>query len=270
MLCVGHNYSTLPIPSCLELFSLQEPLPGWLKNTLSCFWPGEYKKKKSCKNRVANPKVFFSYTTVRLLLQELPCQDLVRRKRSHSDVEGDLPEVPQSIQVDVAWTDTEKEHKCLHLSGWAVEEVQVTLQKDQRERVSTELCAQNQGSSWELLPGTAGTYLLSTWRAKPSQEKMKSSQCWQRSHSFPSGSDRSAFLTSGHSCQLCWYHRQGSAQRNSAIYAQAFWEEAAINQKEKRELSFIQLPWLQVLTGKEAAQSLSLWKTTCIEYLDLN
>lgn len=68
---------------------------GWLKNTLSYFWPGEYKKKKkrSCKNRVANPK-FFSYTTVRLLLQELPCQDLVRRKRSHSYMEGDLPEVP--------------------------------------------------------------------------------------------------------------------------------------------------------------------------------
>lgn len=33
---------------------------GWLKNTLSYFWPGEY-KKKSCKNRVPNLKflVFF-------------------------------------------------------------------------------------------------------------------------------------------------------------------------------------------------------------------
>lgn len=67
---------------------------GWLQNILSYFGPGECKKKKSCKNKSSKSQVFFSYATVRLLLQELPCQDLIRGKRSHSYVEGDLPEVP--------------------------------------------------------------------------------------------------------------------------------------------------------------------------------
>lgn len=38
------------------------PCHGWLKNTLSYFWPGEYKKTpKSCKNRVANPKFWLFF-----------------------------------------------------------------------------------------------------------------------------------------------------------------------------------------------------------------
>lgn len=73
------------------------------------------------------PLLLYSHSTVRLLLLQLPCQDLVRGQKSHTYVEEDLPEVPQPVQVHVAQENQEQHQYHLRSPGRTVEQVQVTL-----------------------------------------------------------------------------------------------------------------------------------------------
>lgn len=74
------------------------------------------------------PSLPCSHSTVRLLLLQLPRQDLVRGQKSHTYVEEDLPEVPQPMQVHVAQENQEQHQYHLRSPGRTVEQVQVTLQ----------------------------------------------------------------------------------------------------------------------------------------------
>lgn len=82
------------------------------------------KKAKRSINHTVSP----SNSTVSLLLLKLPGQYLIRRQKSHSYVEEDLPEVPQPMQVYVAQADKEQQQHHLHSPGWTIEQVQITLE----------------------------------------------------------------------------------------------------------------------------------------------
>lgn len=68
-----------------------------------------------------------SHSIVRLPLLQLSGQDLIRRQKSHSDVEEDLPGVPQPMQVHIAQADEGQHQHHLQSPCWTVEQVQVTL-----------------------------------------------------------------------------------------------------------------------------------------------
>lgn len=105
----------------------QDELQGWKLEV----------KSRSQKGHTADPHTKIkgsipctlspSHPTVGLLLLKLPRQYLMRRQESHSDVEEDLPEVPQPVQVHVAQANEEQHQHHLRSPGWTVEQVQITL-----------------------------------------------------------------------------------------------------------------------------------------------
>lgn len=94
-----------------------------------------------------------SNSTVRLLLLKLPGQYLIRRQKSHSHVEEDLPDVPQPVQVHVAQADKEQQQQHLQSPGPTVEQVQVTLQRHQ-DRQSDQRGGKGRGSDARFTPCT--------------------------------------------------------------------------------------------------------------------
>lgn len=237
---------------------------GWLKTLWAIF--GQVNTKKSCKNRVANPKlfVFFFIHHSQAASPGAALSGSGKRKEKpllcgRRFARGSL------IHTSRCCRNRHRKGAQMSSPSWlSCRRGTGNTAKRSREGELALNSAQIQGSSWELHSWNPTT------QQNPQRRKWKAPSA-DRGVTFSPQAVTDQPLSPQVTIPNCADATgRGHNVESTAGCAQAFWEKAAISEKEKREFSLIQLPWLQVLTGKEAALSLSLWQTACSRYLNLN
>lgn len=238
---------------------------GWLKTLWAIF--GQVNTKKSCKNRVANPKLFVFFFFIHHSQAASPGAALSgsgKRKEKpllcgRRFARGSL------IHTSRCCRNRHRKGAQMSSPSWlSCRRGTGNTAKRSREGELALNSAQIQGTSWELRSWNPTT------QQNPQRRKWKAPSA-DRGVTFSPQAVTDQPLSPQVTIPNCADATgRGHNVESTAGCAQAFWEKAAISEKEKREFSLIQLPWLQVLTGKEAALSLSLWQTACSRYLNLN